>query len=71
MSLNLINPPLFVFLNSSRRRSISRSVSPVARGNPIIRVERLTKNVTIKHLEEIFEVYGKIIEVELPISAKR
>lgn len=49
---------------------MSGSLSP-PRGNPAIKVDRLTKNVTIKHLEEIFEVYGKIIEVELPITAKR
>ena len=34
-------------------------------------VQRLTKNVTVAHLEEIFEVYGKVTDVDLPIIKRR
>jgi hypothetical protein len=34
-------------------------------------VGRLTKNVTSVHLEEIFDVYGKIVDIELPKDKRR
>ncbi|KAL8280900.1 hypothetical protein RQP46_006579 [Phenoliferia psychrophenolica] len=48
-------------------RSISRSRSPSPRPSLSIVVQRLTKNVTAVHLEEIFDAYGKITDVDLPI----
>ncbi|GAA6041083.1 hypothetical protein JCM8097_004711 [Rhodosporidiobolus ruineniae] len=49
----------------SMSRSRSRSRSPP--NSDTIRVGKLTKNVTAIHLEEIFDVYGKIIDIDLPI----
>lgn len=53
-------------------RSVSRSRSPRSRsrspvGPDTIRVMKLTKNVTTLHLEEIFDVYGRILDIDLPI----
>lgn len=31
----------------------------------------MTKNVTATHLEEIFDVYGKIVDIDLPIVKRR
>ncbi|GAA5958453.1 hypothetical protein JCM21900_001475 [Sporobolomyces salmonicolor] len=52
-----------------RGRSLSRSRSPSRSPTPsdTIRVGKLTKNVTSIHLEEIFDVYGKILDIDLPI----
>ncbi|KAL7338318.1 hypothetical protein BJY59DRAFT_653239 [Rhodotorula toruloides] len=50
----------------SRSRSPrSRSHSPI--GPDTVRVTKLTKNVTTLHLEEIFDVYGRILDIDLPI----
>ncbi|GAA5838247.1 hypothetical protein JCM11251_003440 [Rhodosporidiobolus azoricus] len=49
----------------SMSRSRSRSRSPVS--SDTIRIGRLTKNVAAIHLEEIFDVYGKIVDIDLPI----
>ncbi|BGP15598.1 hypothetical protein JCM10213v2_003584 [Rhodosporidiobolus nylandii] len=49
----------------SMSRSMSRSRSPDA--SDTIRVGKLTKNVMAIHLEEIFDVYGKILDIDLPI----
>ncbi|GAA6057545.1 hypothetical protein NBRC10513_005597 [Rhodotorula toruloides] len=53
-------------------RSLSRSRSPRSRsrspiGPDTVRVMKLTKNVTTLHLEEIFDVYGRILDIDLPI----
>lgn len=48
----------------SRSRS-PRSHSPI--GPDTVRVTKLTKNVTTLHLEEIFDVYGRILDIDLPI----
>lgn len=57
----------------NRRRSLSRSRSRSASPpRPFtIKVQHLTKNVTTKHLEEIFTHYGPITQVELPIIPRR
>lgn len=47
-----------------------RSYSPPPR-KPVVRVGRLTKNVTAAHLDEIFGAYGKILDVDLPINRRR
>ncbi|KAM0748322.1 RNA-binding domain-containing protein [Meredithblackwellia eburnea MCA 4105] len=47
-----------------RGRARSRSPPPPSKS---IVVQRLTKNVQAAHLEEIFEAYGKITDVDLPI----
>lgn len=31
---------------------------------------KLTKNVMAGHLEEVFDVYGKILDIDLPIDKK-
>ncbi|GAA5855383.1 hypothetical protein JCM8547_009059 [Rhodosporidiobolus lusitaniae] len=49
----------------SMSRSLSRSRSPPA--SDTIRIGKLTKNVTAIHIEEIFDVYGKITDIDLPI----
>ncbi|BGP39656.1 hypothetical protein JCM10449v2_003607 [Rhodotorula kratochvilovae] len=46
-------------------RSRSRSRSPLE--SDTIRITRLSKNVLTVHLEEIFDVYGKILDIDLPI----
>ncbi|KAK4048375.1 COPII coat Sec23p-Sfb3p heterodimer component [Microbotryomycetes sp. JL221] len=63
----------------SRSSSLSLTPSPRSRSPPptrtrvrrplprTIKVGRLTKNVTIKHLDEIFGAYGKIVDIDLPI----
>jgi len=47
--------------------SPSRSPSPEG---DTIKVGKLTKNVMAGHLEEIFDVYGKIVDIDLPIDKK-
>ncbi|KAK9762247.1 hypothetical protein K7432_012204 [Basidiobolus ranarum] len=52
-----------------RRRSYSpRRKSPV--NSTTIRITGLTRNVGKAHIEEIFEFYGRVKEVELPINRK-
>ncbi|BGP24223.1 hypothetical protein Rt10032_c03g1651 [Rhodotorula toruloides] len=48
-------------------RSLSRSRSLSPAGPDTIRITKLTKNVTTLHLEEIFDVYGRILDIDLPI----
>ena len=48
-------------------RSPSRSPTPEG---DTVKVGKLTKNVTASHLEEIFDVYGKILDIDLPIDKK-
>ncbi|MCJ1306810.1 hypothetical protein MMC25_000453 [Agyrium rufum] len=52
-----------------RKRSYSRSISkePVLRSAKIV-VEKLTKNVTEAHLQEIFSAYGPIRDIDLPLN---
>ena len=54
----------------SRTRSLSRSrtLSPRKqhKGNTVIVITGLTKNVQKGHLEEIFGVYGRIVAIDLP-----
>lgn len=57
-------------LYSSSSIAACRSYSPPPR-KPVVRVGRLTKNVTAAHLEEIFNCYGKILDVDLPINRRR
>ncbi|KAK4053375.1 COPII coat Sec23p-Sfb3p heterodimer component [Microbotryomycetes sp. JL201] len=51
----------------------ARCRSPPLRRGPApppprtIKVARLTKNVTLQHLDEIFGAYGKIIDIDLPV----
>lgn len=47
----------------------SRSRSPLEADT--IRITRLSKNVQLVHLEEIFDVYGKILDIDLPINKRR
>lgn len=57
-----------------RMPRICRSLSPRPSRKPlppVIRVGRLTKNVTVQHLDEIFDVYGKIVDIDLPIIKRR
>ncbi|GAA5991306.1 hypothetical protein JCM11641_002818 [Rhodosporidiobolus odoratus] len=49
----------------SMSRSPSRSLSPEE--SDTIRIGKLTKNVSAIHIEEIFDVYGKIVDIDLPI----
>ncbi|KNZ51647.1 hypothetical protein VP01_3875g1 [Puccinia sorghi] len=54
--------------SSYSSRSVSRE--PAGRnsgGSRMAEVSKLTKNVTADHIREIFQVYGKIKEVDLPI----
>ncbi|KAI5477673.1 hypothetical protein MNV49_006059 [Pseudohyphozyma bogoriensis] len=44
-----------------------RSPSPPRGGSRSIIIQRLTKNVTEDHLDEIFGVYGKITDIDFPI----
>ncbi|ORY00474.1 RNA-binding domain-containing protein [Basidiobolus meristosporus CBS 931.73] len=56
--------------NRARRR---RSYSPRRRSptkSTTVRVTGLTRNVSKAHVEEIFEFYGRIKDVELPINRK-
>lgn len=48
--------------------SPGRSYSPPR--STVVRVGRLTKNVTAAHLDEIFGCYGKIVDVDLPIDRR-
>jgi RNA-binding protein with serine-rich domain 1 len=45
----------------------SPSPPPVSRSGNKIGIERLTKNVTREHLEEIFSVYGQVVDIFLPM----
>ncbi|KWU43028.1 hypothetical protein RHOSPDRAFT_35415 [Rhodotorula sp. JG-1b] len=54
----------------SYTRSPSRSRSPTPSIADTIRITKLTKNVTTVHLEEIFDVYGKIVDIDLPINKR-
>jgi RNA-binding protein with serine-rich domain 1 len=54
----------------SYTRSPSRSRSPTPSTADTIRITKLTKNVTTVHLEEIFDVYGKIVDIDLPINKR-
>ncbi|GAA5879499.1 hypothetical protein JCM3774_002700 [Rhodotorula dairenensis] len=54
----------------SYSRSPSRSRSPTPSAADTIRITKLTKNVTSVHLEEIFDVYGKIVDIDLPINKR-
>lgn len=58
--------------SKSRSRSRSRSIRSSRRRSPTpiskIHVNRLTKNVNKNHLTEIFETYGPIKSVELPMD---
>jgi len=49
--------------------SSSRSLTPL--DSDTIRITRLSKNVLAVHLEEIFDVYGKILDIDLPIIKRR
>ncbi|GAA6025375.1 hypothetical protein JCM8202_002804 [Rhodotorula sphaerocarpa] len=51
-------------------RSPSRSRSPTPDGSDTVKITKLTKNVTAIHLEEIFDVYGKIVDIDLPINSR-
>ncbi|KAJ0166026.1 RNA-binding protein with serine-rich domain 1 [Colletotrichum tanaceti] len=51
----------------SRSDSRGRSASPSVRTTKIV-VERLTKNINVDHLEEIFGQYGRIKDLHLPIN---
>ncbi|GAA6019534.1 hypothetical protein JCM11491_001328 [Sporobolomyces phaffii] len=58
---------------SPRRRSLTRSRSPSRSPTPLgdtIKVGKLSKNVMAGHLEEIFDVYGKIVDIDLPVDKK-
>ncbi|GAA5990970.1 hypothetical protein JCM10908_000104 [Rhodotorula pacifica] len=54
----------------SYTRSLSRSRSPTPSIADTIRITKLTKNVTSVHLEEIFDVYGKIVDIDLPVNKR-
>lgn len=56
-------------LPSSMHSNRSPSRSPTPEGDTV-KVGKLTKNVTASHLEEIFDVYGKILDIDLPIDKK-
>lgn len=53
---------------SSRSRYSSRSASPVTTSR--IAIEKLTKNVSKQHIDEIFVAFGAIDSVELPLHPK-
>ncbi|GAA6021086.1 hypothetical protein JCM10207_003358 [Rhodosporidiobolus poonsookiae] len=52
---------------SDRSMSRSRSRSRTPLESDTVRVGKLTKNVAAAHLEEIFDVYGKITDIDLPV----
>lgn len=54
----------------SYSRSPSRSRSPTPNTADTVRITKLTKNVTSVHLEEIFDVYGKIVDIDLPVNKR-
>ncbi|CAG8553510.1 11343_t:CDS:2 [Ambispora leptoticha] len=58
----------------SRSRSLPPSRSRRGASSPApptkIIVEKLTKNVTVAHLQEIFGTFGNIIHIDLPINKK-
>ncbi|KAF2157801.1 RNA-binding domain-containing protein [Myriangium duriaei CBS 260.36] len=51
----------------SRSRSRSRSISPLPRSSKIV-IEKLTKNINLAHLREIFSVYGEIADLDMPMN---
>ncbi|KAG9243556.1 hypothetical protein BJ878DRAFT_535141 [Calycina marina] len=52
----------------SGSRSISRDRSPTPVKSTKIVVERISKNVNIDHLKEIFGIYGPIRDLDMPVN---
>ncbi|KAF2857567.1 RNA-binding domain-containing protein [Piedraia hortae CBS 480.64] len=53
--------------SEGRHYSRSPQNSPPPLSNKIV-IEKLTKNVSLQHLREIFSPYGKITDLELPLN---
>ncbi|KTW27198.1 uncharacterized protein T551_03192 [Pneumocystis jirovecii RU7] len=53
----------------SLSRSSKRTSSP-ARGSSKILIEKLTKNVTVAHIREIFGSYGEISSIDMPMNRR-
>jgi len=53
-----------------RKASRSRSRSGSPGENTTLHIKNLTRNITEKHIEEIFGVYGKIERVDMGIDPK-
>ncbi|PLW27182.1 hypothetical protein PCASD_24117 [Puccinia coronata f. sp. avenae] len=52
---------------SSRRSDSRESAGRSGGGSRVVEVTKLTKNVSAEHIREIFQAYGSIKEVDLPI----
>lgn len=63
------SPPRGYRNSRSPSRSSRRSSSPMRSSSKIL-IEKLTKNVTVAHLREIFGSYGEIKSIDMPMNQR-